>query len=1196
MKGVSLKKVFKVVGVVLAAVLGFVGSVVGVMAAMGKFKTPVVYPTVLEFAIREQTIIERKTFDTGLKDPTGTGGVDWKSQDATIYSFVLSGTNPSEEHAVNKKDCYLWFNDASSQQLITLCDIDGKPLEADSNNRFLVKCNEPIYYMVNKVDYDEQTDGKVLLQARSVNENLKRPEYPMTIWIDRSVESVYVKDLDWTDDYFQKSYVDASGVITQEISVGVDVGFGFTYFVGAGKDVIDDDIALSIKPIEKESAKEIELYYNVEGMNYGTDYLRVTEDEILKAGSPLNSILTYENGVVKFKASSADKAQHVFYVAVFRTYQAKEEYYASIEGMSINQPNYHKLINADMAITTFKVNVLNVDVTNVELAENDIVLNLYQNDKIYIQDETKHNNLGLTMLRKDENTSIEDTTRFDEVDFVDFTGDVWSERTPIFISQTDEDESWEYEGNITGVEVKTTPILIGGNLKIVDYVRKTGTEDKLYCGNGVAVWNEENNTIQLLNAGSYLSFYLDNAGEYIVSNFECDIEANGSGTGKYWDITSKTMPDGDLFVGILVVNNSGLFIWNNFFKTRPVTVSSLSINAEYLKNSQDFEITFEEGGEENIQYQEFDFNHFINIQSGSYNACVLVAPVNDDGGEPITQIVETIDTIIFNVDGKDYVLVGYINEENGKFVNAVKVNSDVTINNKSCKLYMLQMKNDYEESVNDIIDPILTTGKVFSDQDVESDLKIVNLYDQAAQTITINAKYVLNSDLLAVKFYKTYIDSSNNEELVCDGNGAYSVYENTSGHKFVITSTNSEMIKKIVDFYAVNEICFNVEYANLVITSTSTGADGEFIAEFEAKTRLTNENTEIGVQLINIGSTYNVGKIKVLNGSPDEIVLNVDTVGAVDPVNLYDSEMEAMNAEKFIKVVVGYDSDLLCYTYKFYLNNILIVDNIFNVNISSPTDLGFQGAEDKGQTLMVEYNSTDNTIFNTNNLNSMSNLVENGGNAVLSVTIGETTRYIKISVDTSAFEVQTTDNKTYFEKQSTTVSLTDLMTLTHSENVDPLVVSRDNLVKIAINQVKYDEGELKIFEESGKIELIQIGAGSNGEDITILEVINDATNGWQFVKSPQSAYVGLSIRFDVQTVAGTTTIELRFGSNVSVAVNDAWEEKVLYAGTQVLLVDYNDDSYALFNVTKGPSDAISFSIRNVNIDGDVWSVPTNKIG
>ena len=120
------------IGVAFGVVFGFAGAVFGVMAAMGKFKTPIVYPTVLVFANPEQVVIEGKTYDPTL---------DWETQFADpenrpkIDYFILSGTNPDFTHEVNKTKCYLWFEDSSSASLITLCDEAGHPLVPNKTNQ-----------------------------------------------------------------------------------------------------------------------------------------------------------------------------------------------------------------------------------------------------------------------------------------------------------------------------------------------------------------------------------------------------------------------------------------------------------------------------------------------------------------------------------------------------------------------------------------------------------------------------------------------------------------------------------------------------------------------------------------------------------------------------------------------------------------------------------------------------------------------------------------------------------------------------------------------------------------------------------------------------------------------------------------------------------------------------------------------------
>ena len=115
-KNISAKRVFKIFGIVFGAVLAFVGIVVGVMAIMGKFKTPVVYPTELIFLENDKIVIAKETYDATAEP---------KDDLFDIYSFELTGLNSSAEHEVNKKNCYIWFYENVGANLITLCDEFG---------------------------------------------------------------------------------------------------------------------------------------------------------------------------------------------------------------------------------------------------------------------------------------------------------------------------------------------------------------------------------------------------------------------------------------------------------------------------------------------------------------------------------------------------------------------------------------------------------------------------------------------------------------------------------------------------------------------------------------------------------------------------------------------------------------------------------------------------------------------------------------------------------------------------------------------------------------------------------------------------------------------------------------------------------------------------------------------------------------
>ena len=1207
MKKVSAKRIFAIIGIVLGSVTAFVGAVFGVMAAMGKFKTPVVYPTQLVFLNNDHIVIERQTYDPEI---------DWEEQfnkednnpDPSIESIMLEGLNPGSEHAVNRKNCYLWFYENIGVDLITLCDKEGKPLVKDENNRYLVNCNEPIYYMINTVEEDAVTDGKVMLMARSEN-NKAQVDTPLTFWIDRVVDRVLV-DI--------KS--DTPTTTTQKITTGIGVGFDFKYAHGIGDDKIEAEDYLALKPIAKESAKEIELYYVATG--YSTDYIKVTEDEVNNINSPLNSILTYNEGVFGFNALVA--GEYTFKIGVFPTYQAKLDYLAEIEGVTINDPNYHRTTR--MALTTLTIIVENVDVNEAGFNGTNVVLNLYS-EKDYITlngtsgvDGAKDNNLELYMKKGTEN----DYSRFDEVSMTGFD-QAWAdgEKHPQFeTTKADGVQSFIYNGSMSFTRENTTVNLIPEltnvfldaekKLNIISYLYEStdlAHDYKYYCTNGVAVLDKTNGeTIRVLKAGSYLNFYALENNEYTLKSFDYEINPIGQGQNKSWQIITKEIPKENLVLGILVVNNHGEYKHEDFFSTIDVTIEEVPFEYSIKQSSADLNISFEEGNK--ISCDKKSFEDFVTINAGSsYNASVLVTKASS--------IVKTIPSIMFQIDNEPYVLVGDFieDEETGykTFVNIVQVLDSVTKDNQTTNLYLLQLLNDYNESTEAIINAWLN-----SEGQINTTEKVGNLYKD--DNITINSKYILNEDLLEYTFRskvgEEYKDTATNGEN-------YSVYENTSNHEIVITAKNIYMIDKIVEFYGVDATFFTTsQELNLQIVDAQkeTGAleneSAKLIVLYKADRYLSDESTVISITWDKVGTALTLPNgVMILSGSPNNIVLN----GEDNSIILYDEKTLAEYGETYIKVEVSYNGSE--YEYKFILINeeenkefaeeIDVTKNseLFNTNISNPKTFGFQGAEDKGQNLKVTYNATNKEIFNTDKLSTMKNLVEQGGETVISVEIGETTKYLKLVADTSKFELLTTDNKTSFDTPKIeNIKLDEFVSVTYSGGNAP-TLTKENLVNIEnVVCVSYGNGALVINgnKDAGytlEREIITKVEGTSQISYeTVLTISN--TNGWTFSKPDQ--YISLTIKFDVVTVAGTKNIELTFSSDIAVSVGEDWKNnRVFYAGTKVQLLSktvekgetqtpsvFHADNTNITFTINDKADAIS-TVNGIN---NVFTVPEDYIG
>ncbi len=1269
MKKISVKKIFAIIGIVLGSATAFVGAVVGVMAAMGKFKTPVVYPTVLEFAKTQETIIERKTFNTELKD--GFGKIIWEGQDATKYSFMLSGSNPDEEHEVNQKDCYLWFKDSESAQLITLCDKNGKPLEKDANNRYLVQCNEPIYYMVNKLeDYSlGATDGIVELMARSINETLKTPDSPMTIWIDRSVQGVYVKDTTWTDDFFKSTYttyysltsvkyiggdaewatIDKKNIYTLEsdnyVKVSEDATFDDTkeyYFIEAKPSISEDNkdniyvlendkyikmvtaetddakrqsiaigpgvgfnfeysvnTELSLRPINSEgvSAKSIELYYDVTGKNgYNTDDYVSVKEEFANPDSPIHSILTYdeEKGVFKFLQNNANAGKHTFIVAIFKTYKGQSDYLASIKGATINNPNHHKLTAVDsngdlfMSKTVIDITVSDEEISKVEFGENaDVVLNLYSNeDYIYANDNKQlKNNLGLTITKVDEYESERVDNNFDFVKFSNLSSSEFTARSAVFTNSSGIRWNVPISVDNYGTHVKQTNIKLTENLVLIDYLSEDITDadkPKYFCSNGIAVLNLDDFSIKLLNPGIYLSFYTKNDNTYLISDFEYEIISGGSGADVKWQIKTKSMPENveNLKLGVLAVNLTGTNkeIEGNYFNSIKASVDTEDLNFTTSQTNIDLNIGF---SLTDYVLSEISFEDIISLNSGTYDACVFMV----EEATPDNYIVDVIPEVTYVAeDGTVYVLVGSYDIVNGVkiFNNRVKIKENVSGENNTCKIYMLQLKNKFNEAENrkettqEVIDRILNTEPISLTQE-----QVVKLHNETE--ITINSKYVVNTNLLTFKHYSTFdvdnIVAGSHVELGKLGN-VYQIYENINGTTVLISSLNVDMIEKITSFYGESAFTFS--------SDGNVSLNGDFVVsdnfdylyfKYDVANYDNDDEKEISITFGD-GTTYSVGKIKILNGDPENIVFNYndgDATTETDQIMLSDTISFALSGLNYFKVNVSYTTE---YNYEFVLHDanetaegaddvetIIDIATNFNANISNSNNLGFQDAYDKGQSKSITYSvkvlNGDMLVYTHVGYSDLASIVTKGTNFVLEVKIGNTVKYVKLLIDVSGFELTSTNPPVNIE--SGIYEIGSVVALKYAEI--EILLSEANYVALEPLEINYGDGILTELN----------GVYKDSEDQEVLKIY-DGGSGWTIER--YNLNVKLDLELKINTIAGSETISLSFGSSVTMAVNNVWAVKrEFYAGTTVKL---GNGGYSVFNIEKDES--ISDSVIKFYID------------
>jgi len=1170
-KKISVKKVFAIIGIVFGVGIAFVGVVAGVLALMGKFKTPVVYPKELHFLNDGHVVVEEVPYDVRYS-------WDQQPKDPTIFSVDLVGKNSKAEHGVNKTKCYVWFADNVGSKLIKLCTEDGIPLVADEHNRYLVDCNKPICYMINDLaSFEEpfETDGKVMLMARSIN-NKAQTNAPLTFWIDREIKKIVVED------------ATINGDNNQFVDLGVDLDFDFKFNV-------ESDWAL--KPIGKESAKEIEIFYVATGLT--TDYIKVTEESISQ-NEILSQFLSCEDGVVNFK--SAQSGMYEFKIAAFPTYKEKEDYLASIESVIVPNPNYDRLQH--MVYTTLMIEVEKIEISEVGLLGNEVSLELYsENDYITLDglsgvENANNNNLKLYMKKGTAGNYVYDYSRFDEVSMEGLEFYDLAEKYPIFRTDNIPNaEDWTYTGDMENMLVATTDITIGANLSIISHLYLSDNVDaKFYCTNGVAVWDSDSLTIKLLKAGSYLNFYTeDTDGKFaLLSNFDYEIkEVINSAQEKSWNIVAKEIPDLSnktpdnpnddlkLRIGILVINNTAETIFNQqkFFSCIGASVTEAELIYE-AEESVNLNITFDNGAKYDkvvaFNAEDIDLDYIVDIKAGSYDNCVLAVKEADAAN----CIVDNIPNVTFTYNTQNYVLVGIIddsNQDNYKLINNVRINSNVSSNKKECPIFMIQLFSEYGQTVSDLINhEVLSAGKQFSADEIR------NVYD----VTTINAKYIVDEN--------DFTFTHDGEVIIPPIN----VYE-SSNHGFEIAlKTEPEMLQNVYEFYnmGVNSVITNYPDNITVLMCTFVGEPyNNLIIGYTAEKCL-RDTSEPVVLKVKFGETeITLPNIYIQSGSPENIIWNYNEGKQIELYNDIDVAKDP-NANNYLKIVVSYD-DSGKYVYKFFVNEEEIenLTNAFNVQISKSTDPGFQDKFDKDQELGITYGSENEEVLDAlqlANIGTISNLVKKIDTTTLFVTIGTHTAYLKVITETDGgFELKTNNDKDYFEVPNNPAYLSNIIEFNHT-NKNGIILNTDNLVHINnVKSIYYGDGTL-----------VDSGDKNNGWELkkgadTILE-IKSYESGWKFDK--KNPYVTLTIEFDVETLAGNKTISLTFKPSIAVDVKDGWNtNRVLYAGTTVKL--YDTSSSSVFSVTEAGVPVTSSDLT-ININGNQvaqinnYPVPKDLIG
>lgn len=998
-----VKKIFVIIGIVFGAVAAFTGSVFGVMALMGKFETPVVYPDQVYFAddtgkrLDEHMIVE----------------------DDQIFSFNIVGTTSNTEYGVNHDDCYLWFENNTGFDLIELCDENGTPLTMEkTNRRYVIKCNQKIYYRLknlnqeNELLKDQAKRGKVVLAVRDVYDI--NPATYVTLFIDREIKSVVVND--------KTSNVANS---EQNIYLGIaDLMDGkFLYF-----DYIVNPEVAHFPFDNNQGAKKIELYCVSTPEGSATDYVAINNNTI--TSNLLKDVVGYDSTNGKYYFKGTQIGDYKFIVSAFKTYK---DYYTPSE----NESNYARLTNntSKMVQTTVRIHVLNSDAEKLEFKTDGVALDLYSNNNyitlnssISVEDKFQSKNMQMSI----EPNAIE-TIRYKSIEFgklQEALNKAIEENIAADISD-EAGNSLEIEALYSGFyTIKTSNSLkyeVGSkSLEFVDEIKKNDDNTIYTCKNGILV--KYNNQYYFLPSGSYLDVYQynsDNESYTLYNKDNTDFTfttkyINGTtGADKTWQFVCETLPTNDYSIGALLINTDGTYLFDSI----DINVQTTDVRKDIILTEKQLDITYSETG---MGYQSLDFSNFVqinNMDTVTYNSFVLVAEQTD------SNVGYSVETAGVNING--YAVVGKF-DDNGNFVNKVTpiINDKYNID-KPLTLYLMQLKNKYNQNLTQTLkSENIEVAKVF-----------------VSEPITIKSQPILNTELLVNELDK---DNESDEDVV--------FYEQSTGHTLTISASNNDMLQHVYNYYDLKnnyktyfkakvgtDLVNNIEFTDINLTQNN-----EMVLTFQVGQKLLNSEAKVGIWVEGLSKVNaKLAEVQIKSSAPGAIVLKGENNKSIE---LKSDE----NSVDTITFVVGYNGTGFTFTNTDYP-----YDKLFNKNISE-NEKGFQDGADKwkGVAHPVTY------AFNPSNIIELTDEGGNyytpnfitDGETTLAVTIAGVTRYIEINVDASSIVWTQTKNTT----NEPSITLAEVVTL----NAGGTPIAEEHLTLSNFNYTSYGNGTLTVDKVS----------------------------------------------------------------------------------------------------------------------------------
>ena len=930
-----VKRVFAIIGIVLGSALVFAGAVIGVYALMGRFRTPVVYPSRLEFVESEQTIVNDN--QNGL------------------YYFILNGYSNSENE-VNQKNCFIDVLDGTD--LIQLCSSNGENLTefVDENgnrypNRYLVQCNERIYYKLKNIGashFNDSTYGRILIQAR--DERGQHQSNQLTIWVDRKIDEIFIGEYNGENPIIVGEITDEANETIQTIPIGLEVSQYFDILVKPN---------YSLRPISREEEKIVEIYY------FDSDeYVLIDNDNITDY-----NFLHLDQDTNQMYFETADAGSYTFKIAVFDTYASREAYLS--DESNLTDSNFERINN--MVNTTVVFNVVNSDIEEVGFDSSGISFNLYDESSMTLSslDDATPNNLGLYMLQNDRETF----SRFNEVDFTmdsnfqtdritlestdgtysivltndgtpqavlegfdefvspnnvfdyhilesdsNYVLEIYNRGNPteVVLTLTIEMSNIALERSVEGDVEKLDKILINKftceyNLATIEFMASSGVT---FLDIGESITN-----LTLLKTGSYLEFYIydyDTQKYYKFDNIEYSVTSVGSGREKTFNIIMQNNPipslatSENLVLGILVVNANG----ESYFDFVDVNIQELALDPEFVNGDEiTLNVDYVSAGEDNFVpvYDSMNFDEIVNIVEGTYDACVFVTPYSAEGNYD----VEVLEGVTFiDRTGNKYVLVGTF--EGGSYQNVVKVRKGAT--NTDTTLYFIQLRNQYNQTAEEYINNIIYNENVFAKYSFS--LESNNPDGETTNTnATLNVKYSIDEE-------NNVLVSAN----LVDVQDITVVSAEIEEGLLVVELSNGQTVSEfnLVNFFIETESDQGSTQEEVVLAN-KTNSSGLADVVDDAVSTSREVSVSVSYSIIKSEIQFNYNERNEIGGDNNIVIDNQGRVNIVENTTSHVISLSAPNVQDMIKNMFNADFDSSNLSVRLYSDNgSLLSDNFQN--------------------------------------------------------------------------------------------------------------------------------------------------------------------------------------------------------------------------------------------------------------------------